>query len=271
MNKSSLFPQEICMQEQIERQAGPLTAQKSNFFRFYQTESVLINKTLISDNFVEKFAEYPSWEVASFYPGDIKSPTQIRGSWVNAHFDTSSLGLQIRSLILRSKEVITLKSIACELKLSFRLVGDSDIWIVTRALDIKDSDAVICKIKKEQFTQRVFLVFGANIGSSNEFKFFKKQEFPGQFIFNNEKLQDYVDIKIKFIDNGDDKVIVSTNVNKKKSLNMTCDKYIPTFKNTYIMVAGSGDSVLLKSFKAKYIARVHPKINASRQECCKII
>ena len=49
---------------------------------------------------------------------------------------------------------------------------------------------MICKIRKEQDMNRVFLIIGAPIGPKHEFKFFKKQEFPHL----EEEDEDFIDI-----------------------------------------------------------------------------
>ena len=206
-----------------------------------------------------------------FYPGSLESPTEIRGDWSPVKIESGAQGLQLRSNIIRSTKKIALSSIACEFKLSFRLIADSTLWILSRGIGVRDPNAVICKIKKEQDNQRVFLIFGANIGKNYEFKFFKKQEFPEISKLGEETLQDYVDLKMKFIDNGDDKVFVKAILGKDRSVEMSCDKYIPCFQDTQVMVAGSGDSVLLKNFSARQIARLQGRPNLSRYECCTVM
>ena len=248
----------------------PLKHQKENFNEFLKSESSLINKTLISDAFNKQTSNPPSWETASFFPGSIDNPTEIRGNWKEDNLEPTGNGLQIRSLILRSKAKIALNSIAVEVKLSFRLIGDSTIWILSRSSGVLDPEGVICKIKKEQETQRVFLIFGANIGKGNEFKFFKKQEIPEMFKFGEELMQDYVDLKIKFIDNGDDKVFVKANVGKDKFIEMSCDKYIPCFRDSHIMIAGSGDSIILKNVSVRHTPRIFGRPNMTRYECCEL-
>ena len=64
------------------------------------------------------------------------------------------------------------------MRISVRLSGDSTLWIMTRGMGVRDPESVVIKIKKEQDSQRVFLIFGANIGPHQEFRFFKKQELP---------------------------------------------------------------------------------------------
>ncbi|OMJ82656.1 hypothetical protein SteCoe_16578 [Stentor coeruleus] len=268
-DKQEFFPQEIFMRRQIEKQMDPLKRQQENFLAKLKEERHLINKTILSDTFGKQSSQYDSWEIAEFYSGSAESPTEVRGNWMPVNLELSVNGLQLRSSILRSKSTITLQSLACELKISFRLVGDSTFWIVTRGSGVKDPDIAICKIKKEQDSQRVFLIFGANIGKQNNFKFLKKQEFPEISMKSDEVYNDFVDMKIKFIDNGDDRVFMKAILSKDKNIEMTCNKYIPCFKDTNIMLAGSGDSVLLKYISARQIERISEKPK-ERNECCNI-
>lgn len=171
---------------------------------------------------------------------------------------------------MKSKPTISLRSIACEITLTFRLSGDSSFYIFTRGVGVKDPDSMICKFKKELDTQRVFLIFGANIGPGNEFKFFKRQEIPELTEIN--ETQDYVDIKVNLIDNGDDKVFITAITPNKRIMNSMCNKFIPSLNDTNIMLAGSGDGVLLKNFTAKQVERVESgPIPLSHHECCGII
>ena len=134
----------------------------------------------------------------------------IKGNWEPAVLrNIGKGGLQIRSQILRTKQDLNLRSLAIEVKSAFRLLGDSTLWIISRSSEVTDPNAVICKIRKEADSQRIFLLFGSAVGQNGEFKFFKKQEIPTLNDFTTEALlEDYVDIKLKYVDNGDDRVMV---------------------------------------------------------------
>jgi hypothetical protein len=269
-SKSALFPQEVYMRSQLDRQSHPLQQQKESFSYYNSQEKPLINKLLLADCFEVPSNSFPSWETASFYPGSSDTPTEVRSEFFPVNTDNTPFGLQLRSVIIRTTHTVRLASIACELKLSFRLTGDSTLWIITRGTSVRDPDAVVCKIKKELDNQRVFLIFGANIGRTNEFKFFKKQEFPEMYRGGEELLQDYVDMKIRFVDNGDEKVLVEATLGKDKRIEMGCDKFIPCFRETQVFVAGSGDSVLLRNASLRQIARTENRPVQNRYECCRL-
>lgn len=55
-------------------------------------------------------------------------------------------------------------------------------------------------------------------------------------------MNDYLDLKIVVLDNGNDKLIVKVFTNHIQECDpMVCDLYIPTLRDTHPMIAGSGD------------------------------
>lgn len=210
-SQPQFFAQELIMRIQTERQKEPLREQQELYTDLRKQEAHMIGKILIATTFHNLQSEYSDWEFASFFPGGsgIDPAAEIRGTWRPANLHASVQGLQLRSIILRSKSRITLRTLGCEVKASFRLIEDSTIWIITRGAGVRDPDSVICKVRKEKDSQRVFVIFGGPVGPSHEFKFFKKQEIP-EISDNGEDAiaQDFVDIKMSFIDNGDDKVFI---------------------------------------------------------------
>lgn len=274
-NKEVLFPQERIMRVQTERQRQPLNEQRQLHEEFKKLESSSLNKLILADTFSKQSAEFSNWEYATFHVGGVgvDSTAEIKGNWMPANFSPSLHGLQTRYIILRSRSALQLKSIACEVRMSIRLVGDSTFWIITRAAGVKDPAGMVCKVRKEQDTQRVFLIFGGHVGANNEFKFFKKQEFPEIAEANEEALtHDYVDLKMTLIDNGDDKVFVSASTSNRRIVSMSCNKFIPNFRDNSLLLAGSGDSVLLKNISVRQIERVDSAIRSTgHYECCNLL
>ena len=269
------MPHELVMRLQVERQEEPLQQQKAMLEEFKQAEADVLNKLVLADSFGSQVTEVPNWELAAFHVrgSSVDSAAEIRGDWQPALVTPTTHGLQLRNFIMRTKRVVYLKSIACEVKLSVRLVGDATLWVITRAAGVKDPDGMVCKVKKEQDTQRVFLTFGAHVGPHNEFKFFKRQELPELAEHNEEALaQDFVDLKMTLIDNGDDRVFVSAATSARRGLNMTCNKFIPNFRDCHLMLAGSGDSVLLNYVALRQIERIESTFRpAEYQECCSLL
>lgn len=121
---------------------------------FRRVEQEVLHKIVMADTFSKQNTEYPDWEFSNFHVGGsgIDSTAEIKGNFMPANFSPSMQGLQLKYMILRSKCLVYLKSIACEIKLSIRLSGDSTLWIITRAAGVKDPDGMVCKVRKEQDT-----------------------------------------------------------------------------------------------------------------------
>lgn len=52
---------------------------------------------------------------------------------------------------------------------------------------------------------------------------------------------------------------------------MSCNKYVPSLKDCFVLLGGSGDSVLLKSITIKYVKRVGVDSKPSRKGgCCSV-
>lgn len=267
-----LYPQEMIMRIQLDRQQGPIQEQKLILEDMKKLESGLVNKLVIIDSFSSQSREHTDWEFSNFYSSQT-SLNEVRGQWLPATLQSFTHGLQLRSLILKSKSTISLQSIACEMRISVRLSGESSFWVLTRGSGVRDPDSVVVKVQKELDSQRVFLIFGANIGPYNEFRFFKKQELPDTDDSQEDLImQDFVELKLTIIDNGDDRVFVTAMTSNKRAVSMSCNKYIPCFRDSYIFLAGSGDSVLVKNFSARQIERVQYEYSQpAHPECCEII
>jgi len=203
-------------------------------------------------------------------------------------------GLQIRSQIIRTTETVNLRSLACEIKVAGRLVGESSLWIFTRNTNEEVTPyAPVIILKKEQETQKLHLIFGAVIENSSESKekekkkfiFFKRQELPGfTFSLQSEQfastpsidslVEDFVDFKLIVIDNGDDKTCLQIYISEKKMLNVMCNLYVPVLEPSRVMLAGSGNAVYIKELRIRQIDRVaffRSGIREGNYECCRIL
>jgi hypothetical protein len=271
----SPYNQEFLLRVQTEKQRvamSELASQKSEWFR---SESHLLGKLVVASSFSEPKNIHPEWEIAQFLPGGQGSDpaADVKGSWEN-QIKISETGLHLQGNIIRTKIPITLRSIGVEIKIQVRLYKDSTLWLFTRGLGVKDPNTVICKIRKEQESHRVFLIFGGPIGPNFEFKFFKKQEVP-EFaeVTEDSIIHDYIDIKLKYVDNGDDKAFVQLKLRDKEPIIMTCNKFVPIFRECPIMIAGSGHCAVLKYIDVVHVERVKTPSFRERThyECCSII
>lgn len=66
--------------------------------------------------------------------------------------------------MLRTTNLVSLRSLAVEMKLNIRLTGTSSLWIISRANSITSPESVICQIRKEEFTYRAFCIFAGAMG-----------------------------------------------------------------------------------------------------------
>jgi hypothetical protein len=267
--KSVFFPQEQFINQQKDRQKLPLSKQLEDYLKNLESESQYIDQVITSDVFSAD-SKVDNWEIASFAPGSLDKPCDVHSSWNKIVPQDCDKSLIIKNQIVRLRNEVHLLSLAVEIKICFLLVGDSTFWILSRSPNIRGPEVAICKFKKEMDSQRIFVIFGANIGRNNEFKFFKKQEIPEVFRNDEENSLDRVEMKIKFIDNGDDRVFLKAIMGKNRNVHMSCDKYIPCLSNSSVMLAGSGDSVFLKACTVKQIPRIKSKSIPTRFECCLI-
>ena len=181
-------------------------------------------------------------------------------------------GLYLGNRILRCKEPVTLRSLAVEIKIELKLATNSEIWIITRGSGVKDPNSAIIRISKESEIDGVFIIFGSPIGASSDFMFFKRQQIPEEKFDPNEEFTN-LDVRIK--DNGDDRVYVSISLNTLQStvFQTYCNKFIPSFVDNKVMVAGHGRNVILKSISVQQKERTSMGIiieASKRQQCCQI-
>mmetsp|Transcript_42687 Transcript_42687/g.49055 ORF Transcript_42687/g.49055 Transcript_42687/m.49055 type:complete len:339 (+) Transcript_42687:75-1091(+) len=283
-NGMNMCQREYIMYDQRQKQAKPLEKQKQNYETWQKTDGQLIGKIVAYENFAKNPLQ-SEWEFANFYPGDDEDmPTpQITGEWERANLAATPKGIQIRSILVRPRLRVSLRSLASDVRISFRLGGESSLWIFSRCCghDI-DRRTAIVKIQKEQDDQKkLFVSFGSAVGEGDVpvkyFKFFKKQQIPPVSEFSSEAiLEDFIDVKLRLIDNGDEKIIAQTAVSEpnKRRLNMVCNTFIPVMDPSYVMFAGSGNSVYIKNISIKQCARDHSIKSGFAEnhiECCNML
>jgi len=62
-----------------------------------------------------------------------------------------------------------------------------------------------------------------------------------------------VDLKITLIDNGDDRVMMQVSTSEKSSREVKCNMFLPEFKASKIMLAGSGSATYIKSIRVQQV------------------
>ena len=108
--------------------------------------------------------------------------------------------LNISGQILRSVNLVSLRSLGIEINIRATLSGTSSLWIMTRANKLTDPSAVICQFRKEEYTYRAFCIFAGAMGDKKQLKFFKKQEIADLDPVTDE---DKLKLTISYVDNGD--------------------------------------------------------------------
>lgn len=141
-----------------------------------------------------------------------------------------------------------------ELEVNLLMAGESCFYIFSRGGESLSNEMAVCYINKELESSRKFINFAIVETSQHDENIFslktlKKQEIPKQGIafFKNviKKLENYIknldicEVKINFIDNGDNKcfVFIENDSLTQKQFMFTADFYIPTNQISNVMLA----------------------------------
>lgn len=253
---------------QTEKQLSLLQEQSRNFADWHEAEHELIDKIIVQENFTGGVVS-DIWEGTSLRY--FESFIQSKGKWCSVAGTCSDEGMFLNNRLIRCKESVKLKTLGVEVKVDFKLCYNSELWVLTRGSNLNDPNACILKITKEQDVDGTFIVFGSPIGDNNEFIFFKRQQIPEE---NFDPEKDFTEIEIKIKDNGDDRVFVNVKLSSLQStvFQTFCNKFLPSFVDNHIIIAGCGRSVILKkvTIQQKERASMGIIIEASkRQQCCR--
>jgi hypothetical protein len=60
---------------------------------------------------------------------------------------------------------------------------------------------------------------------------------------------DYVDFKVTLLDNGDERISMQVSMSDKTHREVKCTMFLPEFKPSKIMLAGSGSATYIKSIR----------------------
>lgn len=69
----------------------------------------------------------------------------------------------------------------------------------------------------------------------------------------NDKMlkDDYIDLKLSVIDNGDEKCLVEMQMNSDQKINLVCNMFLPIEKETTLMVGATGYAAYLRTLSVK--------------------
>lgn len=138
--------------------------------------------------------ESTTWEYSTFDVQNLFSEETpiIRTDWSESTFKPSIKGIEIRSLIFRTKDYLQLDCLNTEVVTTFSLKGESTFWLILRSdLEFNEYSAII-KIFKEDKSQNLHAAMGTfvrDIHNNLIFKVFTKQQLIDYsskiFIFGN--------------------------------------------------------------------------------------
>ncbi len=213
------------------------------------------------------------WEYClSFHPGTAmaspvfsKSGLTEETEWVQAkQRKKGGTGLNLRSIAIRPKCELALRSLAAEMKCAVRLIGESTLWIFSRVEgDQLSQSTAVLQIKKPALSFHLELTFGILIGQGKEGaeEAGKERELKFQFVkkqLSNDSscvlcLLYSMDLNLVFLDNGDETLAVKLFFNPSKVLRVQAKQFVPVFPRSSIVLAGklshsgSGHGVHLKA------------------------
>ncbi len=145
-------------------------------------------------------------------------------------------------IIKLSESSFNLRSLSVEAELNFLMAGESYFYIFSRGREEFSTDMSVCYINKELDSNRKFINFAIlqlseDDGVSYIIKTLKKQEIPKQENYINNL--DICEVRLSFIDNGDNKCYVLIENDSKKQLVFMADFYLPTSECSNLMFGGN--------------------------------
>lgn len=246
-----------------------LLYQDENFHSWRKKEQKYVGKFLLIHNFSTDSLSI--WQGADFFTlGEYDISCQIVSEWAELSDRISKKGIFLRNRIIRPKIDVRLKSLAFECKLQLRLIGDSSVFIISRNNGSIFSTSPVIRISKDTSLKGVFIMFGVIDLNTNKFEYKRQVQVP-EDLRHQPIDKDYKDLEVVLNDNGDSKIYVSVKSCGKycpiQEFHSCCDKFLPYFEKSQILVAASGDSAYLRTFSVQQIERNSDKV-VERPACC---
>jgi hypothetical protein len=204
----------------------------------------------------------------------------IKTQWEETDINQNSKGIEIRNLIFASNEELNLKTMRVENYFDIILKGESTFWLITRSSDVLNKFSAVIKISKEDRCQKVFASFGTFVFDAKDnmyFKVFLKQQLinysktKNKYYYDN----DICELKGNILDCGDDRIRAKFFLNDSKIENtIDGDFFLPVYDKFKVMIAGAGQSTIVKAFYAKHLPKFEDegKLTFSTEkrtcECC---
>jgi hypothetical protein len=261
------------LSSQRQRQTSRVQQQEEHFGFWREEEAKLLSRDLADENFANRGYTFEKWLQADFCVDPTPSVCEnyTASQWRPASFVASSFGIQLCGVALKLARPVHLKALALEVHVTLRLKGESAFWLTTRGKGIEDPDAVVCRLLKEEDSQRMFLELGALIGPEQAFRFFKRQEIPTRKNASEEALAcDFTNVQLHFVDNGDSRVFLQLREGSRP-LRSSCSAFVPCLEPTQLVLLGSGESVEVSQVKVNYAERQRGQGSSLvRKECCSL-
>lgn len=264
---------EQLLSSQRQRQNSRVQQQEEHFGFWREEEARLLSRDLADESFVQRGYTFEKWLQADFClePTPSVGKKHAASQWRPASFVANSFGIQLCGVALKLARPVHLKALALEVRVTLRLKGESEFWLSTRGQGLEDPDAVVCRLLKEENSQRMFLELGALIGPDQAFRFFKRQEIPARKDASEEALAcDFTTVHLHFVDNGDSRVLVQLREGSRP-LRSSCSAFVPCLEPTQLTLLGSGESVEVSQVKVNYAERLRGQSSSLvRKECCSL-
>lgn len=260
------------IQKKIQLLQSTVAYQKQNYAEWFKTDSELLNQYQVMQTFRKGDPSASIWQGKDFVElPNCTTEYQLLGNWDSINPKLSEEYLQIQQYIVRSPNYINLRSLAADIKISFKLGFHSTILIFNRVVDKIAGNTPVLKLIKDVNIAGIFFVFGFIDPETNKFKFIKMNQITDLLPRNNP----FRELEISLTDNGDDKIYIRISSNGQQKcivdFNFCCYGYMPEIRDSQIWVAGIGESVHIKSMSIQYKERIGAKIPSNRTHCACII
>lgn len=104
-----------------------------------------------------------------------------------------------------------------KINVSFRLRGMSQFNLMLRSQNCANDEACLLRFVKEGYADdmKLFLLFGRLDVARSEFAFIKKCEVPLMPFSQEQTMSDYIDVRCKVVDMGNDEIQVKARANSE--------------------------------------------------------
>lgn len=252
------FSQSFLMRVNTEKRNKILKHQKKHLSEWKKQEVKYLNKYLIIHSFCHQPLD--KCKVAEFtVDGDYDIKCFILSTWNFLPEEIHRKGLELSNLIIKPKVGLRIKSLGFCAKFRVKLVGDSDLFIITRTEGCIEKNSPVVRISKDTGLNGIYVMFGTVCPDTGKFNFIKQVQVPEEISLVGEGVN-YHKLDIDFCDNGDSKIFLKIESFGKyeviKEFNTVCDTFVPFFNKSRLLIAASGQSVKLKTLSVQQRERL---------------